>query len=240
VGEALTENILTKEADAGVAAPAKSVPAGARRPAPPRKPKSKWRTWWLKQLHTWHWMSAAISLIGMMLFAITGLTLNHASSINAKPVVTHKTATLEAPLLATLAKPAADKAPLPAPVVARIKALVGVDTAGRGVEWSDGEAYVAMPRPGGDAWVSVDRADGKIESEVTDRGWISYLNDLHKGRNSGTTWFWFIDVFAVACIVFTITGLLLLQLHARHRPSTWPLVGLGLIIPVVIAILLIH
>ncbi|GAA3254952.1 hypothetical protein GCM10020258_13050 [Sphingomonas yabuuchiae] len=75
-----------------------------------------------------------------------------------------------------------------------------------------------MPRPGGDAWVSIDRASGAITSERTDRGWISYLNDLHKGRNAGTAWFWFIDVFAVACIVFTLTGLLLLQMHARHRP----------------------
>jgi hypothetical protein len=236
----LTKDALTKEAGVSAVPPSQAFQPGPRPAAPRRKPRSKWRTWWLKQLHTWHWMSAAISLIGMMLFAVTGLTLNHAASINAKPVVTHKTATLEPQLLATLAKPAADKAPLPAPVVARAKALVGVDTAGRSVEWSDEEAYVAMPRPGGDAWLSIDRTSGKIESEVTNRGWISYLNDLHKGRNSGTTWFWFIDVFAVACIIFTLTGLLLLQLHARHRPSTWPLVGLGLIIPVIIAILLIH
>jgi hypothetical protein len=231
---------LKDDSGVSVLPPAKAFEPGARPPAPPRAPKRKLRGWWLKQLHTWHWMSAAVSLIGMMLFAVTGLTLNHAASIDAKPIVTHRTATLESPLLATLAKPAADKAPLPNPVVARVKALVGIDTAGRSVEWSDAEAYVAMPRPGGDAWVSIDRADGKIESEVTNRGWISYLNDLHKGRNSGAAWFWFIDAFAVACIIFTLTGLLLLQLHARHRPLTWPIVGLGLIIPVIIAILFIH
>jgi len=47
-------------------------------------------------------------------------------------------------------------------------------------------------------------------------------------------------VFAAACIVFTLTGLLLLQLHARHRPSTWPLVGFGLALPVAIALFFIH
>ncbi len=107
-------------------------------------------------------------------------------------------------------------------------------------EWSADEAYVAMPGPGRDAWVSIDRRSGTIDAEITDRGWVSYVNDLHKGRNTGPIWFWFIDVFAAACILFTLTGLLLLQLHARHRPSTWPLVGLGLAVPLVIALFFIH
>jgi uncharacterized protein len=36
------------------------------------------RSFWLRQLTQWHWISAAISLIGMILFAATGITLNHA------------------------------------------------------------------------------------------------------------------------------------------------------------------
>lgn len=49
-----------------------------------------------------------------------------------------------------------------------------------------------------------------------------------------------LDLFAVACTVFCITGLFLLHLHARQRRMTWPLVGLGLMIPLLIALLLIH
>ena len=81
---------------------------------------------------------------------------------------------------------------------------------------------------------------GAVEYEATRRGWVSYFNDLHKGRNAGPGWGWFIDVFAVACLVFCITGLFLLHLHARQRRMTWPLVGLGLLIPLLIALLLIH
>lgn len=207
-----------------------------RRARTPRR----WRTWWLKQLHTWHWVSAAISLVAMLLFAITGITLNHAASIPAHPVVTDRTALLPAPLRPLLAKPAGADAPLPAPVAGAVKAAVGLNPAGQPGEWSDDEVYVALPRPGGDAWVSINRASGKISSEVTDQGWISYLNDLHKGRHTGPVWFWFIDLFAGACILFTLTGLLLLWLHSRHRPSTWPLVGLGLALPALLAILFIH
>jgi uncharacterized protein len=204
------------------------------------RPKRRLSPWWLKQLHNWHWISAAVSLVGMLLFAVTGLTLNHAASIPATPVVTARTGTLPRPLLGALARPAADDAPIPAPVAAAVAQATGLDPAGRPGEWSDAEVYVALPRPGGDAWVSIDRASGRITAEVTSRGWVSYLNDLHKGRNAGAAWFWFIDLFAGACIVFTLTGLLLLQLHARHRPSTWPLVAAGLALPVLLAILFVH
>ena len=40
-------------------------------------------------------------------------------------------------------------------------------------EWSADEVYLPAPRPGGDAWVAIDRASGAVSSEVTDRGWIS-------------------------------------------------------------------
>lgn len=211
--------------------------------APPiaRKRKSKWRGWWLKQLHSWHWISAAVSLVAMLLFSVTGITLNHATGIAARPVVAERTGLLPPPLLRLLmATPAAADAPLPAPVAAKVADTVGLDPAGRPAEWSDSDVYVALPRPGGDGWVSIDRASGRITAETTDRGWISYLNDLHKGRNTGTAWAWFIDIFAGACILFTITGLLLLQLHARHRPSTWPIVAIGFAIPVLLAFLFIH
>jgi uncharacterized protein len=209
-------------------------------PRPARKPKSKLKTWYLKQLHTWHWVSAAISLVGMLLFAITGITLNHAGAISANPSVTQRNGDLPPALLRLMARPDAEDSPLPAPVAAGVRDVVGIDVAQKAGEWSDSEVYVSAPRPGGDAWVTIDRASGHMVAEITDRGWISYLNDLHKGRNAGSTWFWFIDLFAVACVIFTITGLLLLQLHARNRRSTWPLVAAGLIIPGLIALLFIH
>ncbi|MFD1033493.1 PepSY-associated TM helix domain-containing protein [Sphingomonas hankookensis] len=204
------------------------------------KRRRNWRSWWAKQLIAWHWISAGVSLAAMLLFAITGITLNHAGAISAEPVVVERSAQLPGSLLRTLTAAAATKGAVPAPVAADIERQVALNVAGRPVEWSDGEAYVALPRPGGDAWVSIDLTSGAIRAETTDRGWISYLNDLHKGRNAGTAWFWFIDVFAVACVLFSITGLLLLQLHAKRRPSTWPLVAAGVALPVILALFLIH
>ena len=88
--------------------------------------------------------------------------------------------------------------------------------------------------------MTLDRQTGEAFVEVTTRGPIAYLNDLHKGRDTGAAWALFIDVFAVACLVFALTGLALLVLHARNRRMTWPLVSLGLLIPLILALIFIH
>lgn len=199
------------------------------------------RAFWMKQLHQWHWISSALCLIGLLLFALTGITLNHARQIEATPQTAHRTATLPAALRAEVAGDDVRKATaLPAAVGAWLDGHLHASVAGREAEWSQDEIYLSLPRPGGDGWLSVDRASGEVEFETTRRGAIAYLNDLHKGRNTGAAWSWFLDVFALACLVFAITGLFLLKFHAARRTSTWPLVTLGLVLPVLLALIFIH
>lgn len=201
------------------------------------------RAYWLKTLHQWHWISSALCLLGMLLFSITGITLNHASQIEASPKVERRAAQLPDVLQAQLASlgSAERSAAVPEALRAWYAAAFGIAVdAEATADWSAEEIYLALPRPGGDAWVRIDRETGEAEYERTDRGWISYFNDLHKGRHTGAAWSWFIDVFAVASLLFSITGLFILKLHAANRPSTWPIVGLGVVIPVVLALLFIH
>jgi uncharacterized protein len=209
--------------------------------AQPATRKRSRKSFWLKQLHTWHWMSSAISLIGLMLFAITGFTLNHAADIEGTAKSVDRATQLPPALLAQV-KPdnqADTKKPLPADIARFVESKLPLKADGT-AEWSADEIYLAKPRPGGDGWISIDRETGAVTSEVSSRGWIAYLNDLHKGRNAGSAWKWFIDIFVGACLVFTLTGLVLLWMHSKHRRSTWPLVGLGLLIPALIALFLIH
>ncbi|CAN5190949.1 PepSY-associated TM helix domain-containing protein [soil metagenome] len=224
------------------ATPRSQTPAAAQAETPAKAPAlNKARAFWLKQLHSWHWISAGLSLACMILFAVTGITLNHASQIKAEPVVTTSDATLPAPLLARLSEmPEETTAPAPAAVARWASEALKVSIAGKPTETTADEVYVALPMPGGDGWITIDRATGKTHKEITSQGWVAYVNDLHKGRNTGPVWYWFIDVFAAACVIFALTGLTLLWLHSRSRPSTWPLVGLGLLIPVVIALIFIH
>ncbi|MBL8546950.1 MAG: PepSY-associated TM helix domain-containing protein [Hyphomonadaceae bacterium] len=204
-------------------------------------PRARWKPFVLRQFIQWHWISAAIALVGMLLFAATGITLNHAADIQAAPIIRDAQVVLPQNLQRELANASTqDRQPLPAPVAAWIDQRVGASSAGREAEWSGDEVYLAIARPGGNATITIERDTGAVIYEDTWRGWIAYLNDLHKGRDTGATWAWFIDIFAAACVLFCLTGLGLLWLKSSARPSTWPLIALGVLIPVLLAIFLIH
>jgi hypothetical protein len=206
-------------------------------------PSAARRALWLKTLLQWHWISAALSLAGIVAFSITGLTLNNAALIEASPSVQNRQLTLPDHLRAPLSsQQAAGKtpAPLPAEAAQWLEAELGIRVASRAAEYSASEIYLPLPEPGADAWLSIDLSSGEVEYERSDRGWVAYFNDLHKGRHTGAVWSWFLDIFAIACLAFSLTGLALLAMHAGRRKSTWPLTGLGLVLPLILMILFIH
>ena len=210
-------------------------------PTPAHSTQQQRRGYWLRILHQWHWISAAVCLLGMLLFAITGITLNHAGAIEAKPQTVEAEGQLPADLLNIAKAAQTEQGALPDPIRVWLAKDMGVKAPkAAAIEWTDEEAYVSLPRPGGDGWVTFDVGTGAVVHESTSRGPVAYLNDLHKGRHAGAVWSLFLDVFAIGCIVFCATGLVLLQLHSRARKITWPLVGLGLAVPLILVLLFIH
>lgn len=192
-------------------------------------------------IRKWHWMSSALCFVCMLLFSVTGITLNHAGSIEASPTTLHLEGELPEALRAEIILPKQQKnMEIPASLLRWFKETHNVRLATAQAEINATELYVALPRPGGDAWLSVDTETGAFEYESTSRGWISYANDLHKGRNTGMAWIYFMDVFALACIIFSVTGFLLLQRYADTRSQTWPLLIAGLVIPILFMLFLIH
>jgi len=196
-------------------------------------------SFWRNHLRQWHWISSALCLTGLLLFAVTGFTLNHATQIEAKP----KTIRLEKHLPASAVvdlKLLHDKATVPSKLVHTLKAATGVDVRGRTAEVSEDGIYIDLAGPGVDASLTLDPVAGTASYEHTDRGVIAALNDLHKGRNAGPAWGLFIDLFALACVIFSVTGLGLLWLYARGRQVTWPLVAAGLVVPLLLFLLFVH
>jgi hypothetical protein len=233
---------MAEGSDMTANASAEAEKAAAEKAAQKAHRKKVRRLFWMTQARIWHWITGAATLVGMLLFAITGITLNHAGQIESKPVVTEIERVLPAELLAQLGPPPTEgeKAILPKPVADWLEKETGAQVSRKAGEWSEAEVYVGMPKPGGDAWLSIDRETGDVIFENTDRGAVSWLNDLHKGRNTGPVWFWFLDIFSVAAILFCITGLVLLWMHAARRPPTWFIVGAGLLVPALIAVFLVH
>ena len=64
----------------------------------PRRRMMLYRT-----MHQWHWISAGICLAALLLFSITGITLNHSSAISAQPRVSKHEARLPESLRGQLA-----------------------------------------------------------------------------------------------------------------------------------------
>lgn len=204
------------------------------------------RAYWLKTLHQWHWISSAVCLVGLLLFSVTGITLNHSEQLDNQPVIREMRADAPALLLrqltelATVAESEQSTPALPDELRNWAQETFGADVGSANSEWSAREVYLSMQRPGGDSWISISLRDGTARYQSTDRGWIAFFNDLHKGRYAGQAWAWFIDLVAVACLMFAITGLFILKMHAANRPATWPLVGLGILLPLLITLLFVH
>jgi uncharacterized protein len=188
-----------------------------------------------RTMHLWHWISAAVCFAALILFTVTGITLNHAAAFDAAPEIRNGSETAPAAVLTALA-PGVSEQGVPPPVLDWAQSALDIPLGSATPEWSEEELYLSAPGPGRDAWVSIDRASGAARFETTDRGWLAYFNDLHKGRNTGIVWIIFIDLVAAACLFFALTGLVLLWIQARQRKSTWPLVtgGVGLVVALMI------
>ena len=193
-----------------------------------------------RTMHLWHWISAAVCFAALTLFTVTGITLNHASAISAEPAVSTGNAQVPEALRGLLAVGGAESAKPPPEIAAWAEDAFELSLRDATAEWSEEELYLSAPGPGRDAWVSIDRASGATKFEKTDRGWLAYFNDLHKGRNTGITWTIFIDVVAAAVLFFSLTGLVLLWIQARQRTSTWPLVGGGIALVTALMIFFAH
>lgn len=189
----------------------------------------------------WHWISAAICIVGMLFFSWTGITLNHAADIPANNDITSVEIQLSEKMLEPFQSLDSRKMSLPENIQQHLNTEfnVSIPSSIKG-DVNDGEFYLAMPEPGVDAWLSIDTESGDLIYERTDRGWISFFNDLHKGRYTNTAWVWFIDAFAVGCIVFCLSGLWLLYKQASFRLSTWPFISLGVLIPLIIILTNLH
>src|SRR3954462_5972395 len=85
------------------------------------------RAFWRAQLYQWHWISSAISLVGLLAFTLTGVTLNHAALIKAEPKIIHRTIDAPAEIIARLTAADDSKAPLPPPVRAWLGHELGAD-----------------------------------------------------------------------------------------------------------------
>jgi hypothetical protein len=162
-----------------------------------------------------HWgllLHIYISMAGftlVLLFAITGLTLNHEDFGLGQPQIRRSTIVLPADVL---------EHPEQAVLGQRLRETLGIRSPLTDYRADPGQIQVTFAAPGHRTVVTVNRAQrmGEVESET--RGLLGKLDDLHKGFDSGPAWFWIIDLTAVLLTSSAITGMVtLVSLRARRR-----------------------
>lgn len=161
----------------------------------------------MRALHTY---SAMWVLLLLVFFSVTGITLNH-------PAWQSKLGAQQS--IAVLALPDGFQSwPVESEQARYATALAhwlqqqGV----KAVSWqprfeeSEQTLELSFKRPAGYAVALVDFGAAEIELEQQFSGYLALFNDLHKGRDAGILWKWLIDITAIACLVFAITGFYLL------------------------------
>jgi uncharacterized protein len=181
-----------------------------------------------------HWgllVHIYVSMAGftlVLLFAITGLTLNHQDFGLSNPDITSKTISIPAQLLES-----SDQAA----ISAYLQETLGVRSPVTDYREDDSEIQVIFAAPGRRTLVTIRRAERMGEVEAENRGLLGRLDDLHKGFDAGTAWYWIIDFSAILLTVSSLTGMVTL-FSLRTRRKSGLIVGVIGVITVVLIYLL--
>lgn len=172
-------------------------------------------TRWQRDTHRWarwlHVYTSMVALVIVLFFGITGITLNHPSWTFGDDVdVTTVEGTL--PVASTAADGSVDFLT----VSEFVREVYGVSGSVDSFGETNGEATIAYRNAGYAADLFFDTTSGDFELTIEQQGWVAVMNDLHKGRDTGTSWKWVIDVAAGFLVVISITGLVM-QLFLRKR-----------------------
>jgi hypothetical protein len=178
-----------------------------------------------------HWgllLHIYISMVGftlVLLFAITGLTLNHDDFGLSQPKITKSTIILPAGVV---------EHPDRLILGQRLRETIGVRSPITDYHEDSDQVQVTFAAPGRRTVVTVDRAKRTGEVETETRGLLGKIDDLHKGFDSGPVWYWIIDLAAILLGLSALTGMVtLVSLRARRR-SGFVVAALGVVTIVVL------
>ncbi|SHH72699.1 PepSY-associated TM helix domain-containing protein [Ferrimonas marina] len=183
---------------------------------------------------TIHIYSSMSLLLVMLFFAITGITLNRPDWFGAEGPERQQWE-IEVPAFLLGQEDGSLRPDNQAlvhylrqqPGIRGLASSVDVYTVVEDGELLEGEASLDFKGPGYNASVYIDLLDRVAELETQDYGTIAWLNDLHKGRNTGEAWKWFIDFSALIMVLFIITGVIILLPKKRSVRSAMTWTGVG-------------
>jgi len=164
---------------------------------------------WIRWLHIY---GSMLGLGATLLFAVTGLTLNHADWFErAEPFVR----TFDGSVAKELLAGSVDKLA----VAEQLRAAHRLQGTVTDFTVDDTQCVVVWKGPGYSADATIERGDGRYHVEEARKGWMAVFDDLHKGRDCGPVWSFVIDASAVVLAFLSATGLWLLFYLKKRRRS---------------------
>ena len=90
----------------------------------------------------------------------------------------------------------------------------------------DSQGSIDFAGPGYSADAFIDVKKGTFQLTIESKGFIAMMNDLHKGRDTRSSWKWVIDVSGGFLVLVSLSGLVL-QIFLRKRRRTALAVAVG-------------
>lgn len=176
------------------------------------------------------WLHIYLSMVSfavVLFFSFTGLTLNHPlwlggdKQINIKNKGTLNVNWVNNPDTNKIAK---------LEIVEFLRKTYKVKGYVSEFRIDDSEVSVTLKGPAYSCDAFIDREKGTYEVSEMKMGIVAILNDLHKGRDSGSGWGWVIDVSAIFLILVSLSGLILLCFIKKKRVAGFITGVVGLLI----------
>lgn len=173
-----------------------------------------------------HIYLSMISFVIVLFFAVTGLTLNHMDWFGDQSV----TADYQGKVVPGWVNVTDTASINKLGIVEQLRSGHGVKGAVSDFRIDDRECAISFRGPGYSADAFVDRSTGTYKLTETRMGLVAVLNDLHKGRDTGSSWSLVIDGSAIFMTLISATGLILLLFLKKRRVMGLLLAGVGLLL----------
>lgn len=181
----------------------------------------------LAKLSRWlHIYLSMVSFTIVLFFSVTGLTLNHADYFQGLT----KTRQQKGKLPVEWVNVADTNRIARLSIAEYFRNRFAVKGAVNDFRIEDSQVSLAFKGPGYEAAIFIDRKTGEFDMAESSTGFIGFVNDLHKGRDTGKTWAWVIDIAAVLMTLISLTGLILLLFIKRKRINGMLLLVAGTVI----------
>ncbi|HWC95270.1 MAG TPA: PepSY-associated TM helix domain-containing protein [Candidatus Sulfopaludibacter sp.] len=171
------------------------------------------------------WLHIYLSMFSfavLLFFAVTGLTLNHATWFDGQERTTQFKGSVPP---AWMGKDV-DKLQ----IVEYFRRTHHITGGLHDFRVDDSQLSVSFKGPGYAADASIDRTTGAYELSETRLGLWAVLNDLHKGRDTGKAWAMIIDISAVLMTLVSLTGFVLIFFLLKKRFSGLLLCAIGTVV----------